>query len=319
MKKCLIVTYYAGANYGAFWQAFALGKYLKNLELDIFYLKDTLMQNMLNYGNNDYTLKKNKKLLECIEKKFNITNEKEIYDIAIFGSDQIWSSPSILNKNGQYFGRGIKAKCKIAYAPCAIGARIIKLFFKYFDFLTFNDISVRDKITQELIYKVTRKKYPIVLDPTFLISYDFIKQSIIKEKYLFIYSYSLSKTNINSIINFAKNRNLKIVVTGCYADWADYNPIVSPKEWLSLFKFAKFVITSTFHGSVFSIIFNKQFLLLGNNSKAVELLSLFNLGNNIDANSILQEVPNINYIEVENKKYLLLKESKDFLNKYINQ
>ena len=82
MKKALIVTYYCADNYGAYWQAYALGKYVKKCGFDIFYLRDFKMEHMLLSENKKYYKDRNEKLLCSINDEFNVVDNSDIkYDL----------------------------------------------------------------------------------------------------------------------------------------------------------------------------------------------------------------------------------------------
>lgn len=321
MKQALIVTYYAGANYGAFWQAYGIGKYIEKCGFNVNYLRHNEMQEELSSGKNEYERTKNKAILEEINKSFDLTDDlKTKYDLVILGSDEIWNRTSAIKREyRQYWGQGIKATNKISYAPCAINTSWKRLIFKIPALKNLDGISVRDIQTSNTIKKIIGKEVPIVLDPTFLISYEFVNKPLIEGEYLLIYSYGLIDKQIKVVKNYAKEKKLKIVVSGHNADWADYNPACSPKEWLSLFKYSNLVFTTTFHGTVFSIIFEKNFLLLGNNVKAVSLLDEFDLTDHIcnDCEQISEKiVNNIDYNILNGMKTKMLGDSLYYLNSF---
>ena len=181
------------------------------------------------------------------------------------------------------------------------------MFLKYFQLKKFDAISARDIRTKKVLERVLNKEVKLVLDPTFLIDYNDICKRIINDKYILLYSYGVDDIVVKYIKDFARMKNLKIIVSGYEVDWADYNIAYTPKEWISLFKYADFVVSTTFHGTVFSLIFEKQFILYGDNDKAEDLLSLFLLQNRkcIDYNQIQSSLE----LEIDYKEYRLVKES----------
>jgi hypothetical protein len=116
--------------------------------------------------------------------------------------------------------------------------------------------------------------------------YDFsddIPEIKIPYDYLLLYSYA-GRTNswqeIRVIKAFAKSAGLKVISVGTYHNWCDKNIIADPFELLSYFKIAKYVITDTFHGTIFSIINHKRFCTImrsSNSEKLSSLLKKFNL------------------------------------------
>ena len=90
---------------------------------------------------------------------------------------------------------------------------------------------------------------------------------------------------MQKIRNFAAREKLKIIATGSVCGWADENPLPSPFEWLSLIRYSRYVITSTFHGTVFSIQLNKQFITIETTSgKVKSVLEELNLTNQLKNN-----------------------------------
>ncbi len=314
MKKALIVTYYAGANYGAFWQAYSIGEYIKRLGYEVKYLRDLEMESALKCGKNSYEKAKNLKLLSAINTVLSITDNKSGFDLVVLGSDEIWNPESAKNPHKkQYWGQGIKAEKKISYAACAIGTSWKRLLMKMKPLYELDAISVRDTPSKNTLKKIIKKDIQFVIDPTFLISYNLNAELLlIKEKYVFVYSYGLDSEQQKYVKTYANLNDLKTVVVGYEAQWADYNLACTPKEWLTLFKYASYVFTTTFHGSVYSIIFEKGFTLLGRNPKAIELLKSFG----IKSNQNICRVKVTDYLIIEEKERQLLEKSIGYLNQF---
>lgn len=108
-----------------------------------------------------------------------------------------------------------------------------------------------------------------------------------RNEYIIVYTYPgriTDKKEISSIRNFAKSKELKLISIGHYFSWCDEVVIPTPFEVLAYFKGASYIITDTFHGSVFSIKFNKEFCTIVrdmNSNKLVSLLKQFGLENRI--------------------------------------
>ena len=102
-----------------------------------------------------------------------------------------------------------------------------------------------------------------------------------EDKYLLIYSFNdFEKNIVDEIKKFAKEKKLKIISIGKKYDWTDKNIVGSLKSFITYYNSADYVITNTFHGNVFSIIFNKQFVNVDFGKKKVEkLLEQFGLSN----------------------------------------
>lgn len=193
-------------------------------------------------------------------------------DALIVGSDQVWrykyNSHYITD---MYLSFVQKYSCvKIAYGasfgvdewdyPADITQCVCKLI-KLFD-----AVSVRENTGSELCRKVLGVDAPVVLDPTLLLEssgYEpFCKVDDFSElPYLAAYVLDMTEKKRNFIESVAISKGLVVK----YMSVSDKG--VSIEEWLSAIKNAKFVITDSYHGSLFSIIFSKQFLTILNKER----------------------------------------------------
>jgi len=291
MKKIGIITLWGELNYGAFLQAYALSSVLKSYDCVPYCMQEThekmKLRSFISFKPSN--LKKNIyscKLVHGYKKDrdflLKINTSKQLYDICIVGSDEVWNvNNSHFNHDDLYIGKNVNYKKLVAYAPSSNGATGDDFIRVYGNncLERFAEISVRDSVTQKMIYDISHCNPPIVLDPAFLInSYKDIEIDTPYNNYVFIYGYSFSSEEIEKIKKFAR-KNKKIVISaGAYHEWADKKIAASPREFLGLIKHADYVITSTFHGTVFSIIYTRQFAsIVRNNLKISELLKEFHL------------------------------------------
>jgi hypothetical protein len=126
-------------------------------------------------------------------------------------------------------------------------------------------VSVRDENTRLLVERCTGNSPTLVIDPTLI--YDFqdkmSKDRVIGCDYILVYAYEgrISHPETCEIRGFAAKHKLKVIsASGAYFSWCDENIFVSPFELLSVFKDAAFVVTDTFHGSIFAMKYAKQFV-----------------------------------------------------------
>ena len=335
MMKTAIVTLWDSMNYGAFFQAFSLYSFFERNGFNPCFLEDNKTSvpisiktffhiKMLKQSIYRYSLYK--KYKKCWN-SYRVFSSSMAFDICVFGSDEIWN---VNNKSfihsPLYIGKGIEFDTGLAYAPSANGASI-KEFEKCYGIDSLKEIhyiSVRDKITQKLVEDITSFNPKIVLDPTFLYG-DFSKIAVLNnyKNYILIYGYSFSEEQKQFIKKFAREHGLKLISVGPYHNWCDCCYPASPFEFLGMVHNAKYVITSTFHGTVFSILFRKQFLVFpSNNLKIIEILSLFGLSSRgtIDPNQIesvlLTCIDYESVIDIVDKKRT---ESLDFLKKALGR
>lgn len=284
-----IATLWNANNYGAYFQAFALGKCIQN-EFDIeevYYLEECIEKNKISsciaktLKKTIYQFKLRRSFIKS-RKCFRTIKKEEKSDVTIIGADEVWNVNNTFFDNiDAYIGKGMNTRVSFAYAPSCNGASAedFKSVYGNEPFKNLSCIAVRDKSTQQMVFDITGCEPKIVLDPTFLLDdYSDMIQEVEYKNYLFVYGYSFSDLEINKIQEYAKKHNLKTISAGVYQGWTDMQIPASPKQFLGLIKQADFVVTSTFHGTVFSIIFNKNFVSYArNNKKVMEMLSLFDL------------------------------------------
>lgn len=209
-------------------------------------------------------------------------------DIYVFGSDEIWNiSRKKFLKSPEFWGVNLKKGRKISYAP-SINSATKEEYEKHIELIRainkFDSVSVRDKHSYSVLSELIDKPIEIVLDPTFLYGVDNFKKiekkPEEKESYVLIYTYGkMCRTaeQIESIKSFAKNKNLKLISVGKYLNWVDESINATPEEFLGYVDSASYIITDTFHGTVFSILYRKNFIDINPANKIKDLLNLFNL------------------------------------------
>ncbi len=199
------------------------------------------------------------------------------YDYIFLGSDQIWNV-NCRDFTNVYFA-DFKTKAKlIAYAPSLGGQSILtsSVNQSYIKQLIgkMNYLSVREVNGKKWLEHLTGKSFEIVADPTLLISkkqwYDFLdsyKEQPKYENYIFFYGVPFSKKTYSAVEEVSKKLGLKVVMLDakswvnnfCFAKGFILEKHCSPLDYLSLIKNSSLVITTSFHGTIFSTIFEKDF------------------------------------------------------------
>lgn len=205
-------------------------------------------------------------LTEEVYEQDKLSENLPYADAYICGSDQIWANVNWVNYLG-FVPKGIK---KIAYAPSFGGLKfskaerqIIANYIKKIDVVT-----LREQSGVDLCRSLGRMDVSLVPDPTFLLSetdYDVLMDNDLKEgKYLFLYLVgNVVKIDMDSIYSFAEQKGLRVVYVasqGLIDNYEKEYPTV--ERWISLLKNAEYVLTNSFHGMAFSIIFNKNFMII---------------------------------------------------------
>lgn len=335
--QCLIITLCKSLNYGAYLQAFALKEVLSNRGyqvscLDVYDManeKKRLKGLYRGWKRRPFSIVFNTAKLmvfKLAEKKLNIAqfSESSSAKIAYIGADEIWSV-----KNGsfdpapEFFGLELDGLVKASYAP-SVGNSGLEDIIRYPDYVrglsNLDAISVRDSESLKVATEVTgRQDATLVLDPTLL--HDFSKHEIpikIKSDFVLVYTYGFSSELAKEVRKFAKRNNVVVISAGFYHSWADKNVACSPFQFLSLMKAAKYVITDTFHGSIFAIKYRKNFICYGQHKKKVKhLFELLGLNEALVSPGYLSEGRDIksDYSGLEDRLLPLVKQSFDYLDR----
>lgn len=285
-----------------------------------------------------------KNLKKCFENicwpLLNVRNDYDYdlsADVMVIGSDEVfnYTQNHVFGYVPCLFGHSINAPVIISYAASAGYASAQDVFNDGMKeeissgLRQINCLSVRDENTKQFVEYCTKLEPTLVIDPTLI--YDFSKElpsmPVVLGSYLLLYAYGGrmdTKEEINIVKSFAKKYQLRIISAGAYHSWCDENIVVGPFELLRVFKDALFVVTDTFHGSIFSMKFRKQFATfvrenhkLGSNSnKVTYLLGQFGLSSRmINQISMFEDVllAPVPYDVFESKLELFCKTSYGFL------
>ena len=220
----------------------------------------------------------------------NISDKKKLteYDTCVIGSDEVFNCASISpwGFTTQLFGNVKEAKKVITYAA-SCGSTTLEVLpdcvLKLIEdsFKNVSSISVRDKNTYDFVRKVYNKKINTHFDPVLIGNFENeIKQnSSIKlpNKFCVVYSYynRINKNfEIEVIKKFCKKNHLKIISIGAPQFWIKNHMVLNPFEMLYAFSKADYVITDTFHGTIFASKYSKKFAVLVRESNKNKLSDL---------------------------------------------
>lgn len=359
--KIATIAFHRAINYGALLQVYALQNKIEDLggECTVLDYRNDLLESkhkkmklsycktivdlrryiFLSKGNNrkyeqfrlfsNYYLNLSKpyEVLEELKK-----DEKK-YDKFITGSDQVWNG-AITDLDPAFFLNFIDGVSKKNSYAASFGFDNIPEEHRkqYYNMLKdYNYISVRESQGANIIKNLVNRDVPVVLDPTLLISkekwYELCIDYTKHEKYILIYGFGRCENLIKIAKILSKKKRCKIVhianpyfkKIGC-----KYERAPGPREFLGLFKNAEYILTNSFHGTAFSINFNKEFFveLLQHgqnvNSRLENILTLFGLEERqIFSNDISISENSIDYGKVNKVLDLERNRSIEFLNKLI--
>lgn len=293
-------------------------------------------------GNPEIKAKKSERFESFLKNNFSLTKEyskaellKELsgkYDAYICGSDQIWS-PMLLNPV-YYFNFLKEDERRYAYA-CSFGVsevpdskkEIISNYLRKFD-----EISVRENTGVKIVKELIDNDVPMNVDPTLLLSYDewdlLAINPEINERYVFAYFLS-NKTEYEQIAqSVAKKYGCKLVVVPIQKEHYEFEGIIiqdaGPREWLGLIKNSCAVVTDSFHGSIFSLLFEKDFYatkrfddsnVKSQNSRIYTLLNMYGCEDCMVSNiSDTQKDNRFIWEDIHNKMDVNSSKSKEWLN-----
>lgn len=291
--KCGIVTVYNSENAGSFLQAMALQKALQSMGHDAVCVYQSFSDHSASYRNfcrrfvaavikrGPLAAKRvveQRYLFKQAQRNLNIEKDRQSIDCLVLGSDVIWDVKQKFFNNHKAFFWGtefVGAKV-IAYASSVGFAQEEDLACcgHIRDALrNMLSVSVRDVTSYRLIQPYCDKKVHIVCDPTILVDrevYDNLEKPSELENFIFLYFYGkMPMDYVVEIQNFAKARGLKTVIFGNGNDWCDISLAYDPLLFLTLYRKADYIITNTFHGTVFANIYEKKYVVIRNDTPKI--------------------------------------------------
>lgn len=297
--KAGVITFHNAHNFGASLQTWALQKVLKNydIEASVIHYHPSIIDDLYNplkgkegiakslaelklKWKNPNSLIRYKNYTDFINLQFDLLGNFSTYeeleqadldlDAYIVGSDQVWNSEHIGGFDPAYFLEFAKpGAAKISYAASIGKDYILPIYHDRIRecLKSFTSISVREKSAVKAVQGLVNRSVDVVLDPTLLIpreAYEDIKRvPEIKEKYIFVYMMEnnpdviafanrISQATGLPIIQRRPNKIFKNEIATCYTE--------GPGEFLGWIENAEYVITNSFHGTVFSMIYETPFV-----------------------------------------------------------
>lgn len=292
--KIGVITFHRALNYGAVLQAYALQTFLnaqgyETSLIDYFPESFKTERKIVDHKSLKGFVKSLAKypkykgkidsfdrfLSKCrLSKKYSnsldLVKLNEQFDAIICGSDQVWN-PRWNFSDPNYYLAFAKPNKKYSYAA-SFGSSIDETIFEAEiknHLSSFNRISIRENAAAFYLQnKMKDKSIETNVDPTLLLSKEEWQEIVSKKKekpFILIYTLEDNKVLIEIAKKEAKKRNLRIVQIRDVFKKEDpeitYASCISPQQFVSLFAKANFIITNSFHGLVFSIIFEKEFLV----------------------------------------------------------
>lgn len=300
MKKIGILTFHRALNYGALLQIYALQTAIKRMGADVQVIdyRNQVIENLYRYRSfsERKSIKEKVKYILQSRREFtkrqifedfrqqalNLTPEiytssqinavEERFDYIITGSDQVWN-PKAHRFDKSYLLDFVQDDKKTVSYAASFGISSLneKYVPEYCRLLSrFPIISVRERTGAEIVCRQLGLSARVDVDPTFLLNESdwrsVYKGSEVVGDYILLYCFELTP-GIKAIVEkLAKKTGLEILHFGRFLRnplnaKIRYMPCAGPFEFISAFLNARYIVTNSFHGTAFSINFNKKFYL----------------------------------------------------------
>lgn len=325
MKKIGVVTFQRAVNYGAVLQAYALQTIITEMGAEVEFInyyssavEDIYMPGKVLHGRSLKSVikaivefrdkrKKRKAFLRFTDKylynSIFIKNKEELkaindsYDAFITGSDQVWND-ICTGMDPFFFLDFADNRKKNSYAASFAFEHIPEQLTETYNNLLYEyqNISVREEQGRVIIKDLLDRSVEVHVDPTLLLNseqWDTAAEDVQGlGDYICVYTVQPPKNLLNVARELAESTGMRIVyINGNSAMKMKYHDFTfisdaSPSEFVGLFRNAKYVLTNSFHGTVFSIIYHKKFITECQtkekyNSRAENLLNLLGLSESI--------------------------------------
>lgn len=349
--KTATVTWIYYENFGTFLQAYALQKSIAALGHDNVIIDDSFLHkpnkiNLIKRTIIDIIKGRKKKSHKAYQKfrnkhlkinnKFNCINEiSKKYDVYICGSDQIWS-PHI--KFNPYYFLNFTGKKKIAYAPSTGTGTSTEEYRNNVKSLIeqFTHVAVREEDGAAMLSSFIDKEIKVVIDPTLLLSstdWDIVTCNVKNEKpYILCYFLTPNKWYLDYVKEYAQKTGIRIKIFNTNPIYKEYGFELidaGPGEFITYIKNAKKIFTDSFHASIFSIIYHKNFITFkrfkdgGNNDQNTRIANLFkkfNISTHFIGEENLKNIEDLDtpdYAIIDEKLKILREKSINYLKEAI--
>ncbi len=263
-------------------------------------------KNKKRFNNFNNFIKKNLKIIGKYNSVNELKNNPPELDCYITGSDQVWNPDITKGLSDAYtLNFGSDKINRVSYA-----ASIGKSSLGQEDYKTklsrLNYISVREKTAKDLLEPVLNRKIEVVLDPTLLISgkeweKEFDLSNNVNEKYILTYYVEENEEYVKIVNELSRKTNLKVINfekrdRHNYVNFMKSAYTEGPEEFVRLIKNAEYVVTTSFHATVFSILFHKRFFVVPHKTTGSRVTDL------------------IDKLHIKNRIYYTIDEFKDYKN-----
>lgn len=313
MKVC-IVTVYNSINSGSYWQARTLAAYFEAKGDEVLFyprpadrdssnsvaFRAKMIAKMMIKGRVTSAVRTYKmyKAFDRCQGAFHVLSGKpdcvKHIDLFVLGSDTIWNFESryFVNHRELFWGGKFDGRPVIAYAGSA--ANCSAEDFRPYPELKemagqWMSIGVRDQRTKNVLGKMTDQEVVMTCDPTFLFTkndYANWIPPVREQPFIFLYVFrDLPVSEAAWIRAYAREHGLKIISGIDREDISDRVLVNAPETFVRYMLAADYVITDTFHGTAFSMNFEKRFVVIDRGKeKVTELLRQYGFLDRLSGN-----------------------------------
>ncbi len=360
--KIGILTYHRAENYGALLQAYALLTYLGSLGHEVSFIdywpkyhsdyfkifswatfakrplksKLLMLVRLVLMGNK--LLKRKKVMQQFMHEQLRLPDtptytardcKTERYDVAVYGSDQIWRKQNLggVGFDEWFFGSdNVQADKKIVYAGSMgkLETAPEDVQFVKAQMRNFKSIAVREKDLQDYLQQQSIAS-TLVIDPVFLLNKDQWHQLAVAPKsdspYILFYNLLNTPESTSFVRELSAKTGLPVMEvtkkTVLRKKGFRFIDSASVEEFLGLIEEAAYVVSNSFHGVAFSMIFEKQFFAVGMGEKSNRVVSLLESAGikerYVETRHGQITASEIDYTEVSTRIKDGIKKSKDYL------
>lgn len=356
-----ILTFHRAYNYGARLQCYALTRYIQSLghnveiidyyptffkeEYSVFPLKQIrkasfrsklalLVESIIHLPLTIIRKRKFDRFLYSLPltETFSISSQYGDFDIVFVGSDQVWNRQLTGNTadplfTGEIDHSGIKLNAYAASTNLVTNAIDYPFYTQILN--NFDRVSVREDNFCDLCNKIMPGCALTVVDPVLLLDRKEWETIAVKPKdndYLLVYTVPSDPSVMKLARMVAESRKLKIIelvpnIKYIYKNNA--RQIAAPEEFVGYFLYASYIVTTSFHGTAFSINFEKQFstILLGSSvdDRSISILNKLGLESRaVACSSIALPKSEIDYTKVKNRLDIIKQISFQYIRESIN-
>lgn len=354
--KVGIVTWYKNGNFGGTLQAFSLSKVFASFGVEVEFVNyrpdgglKRKIKNAMIYCFCPCVMESRWKIWNFVKMNLRETPQlndyealsdyaRKNFDFVVCGSDQIWASFKDKLLPEVNYLTFIPSCFRVAYAP-SIGLNEIperhkSLFTKFVSDFTF--LSVREKKGAELIRALTGLECRVVIDPSLLLtSSDWNKllpeKRFMNKPYIFCYFLRRNDVYVSFVKKMSRHLNCQVIAYQIKREGELRLPMKSggPLNFVHAIRDAEYVMTDSFHGCAYALLFKKAlglFKRFSDDESFCQNSRLYNILEKLGINDIWIDnddiqtfmVKQINYDEVMDKLSALRSDSLDYIKSFIS-